>query len=78
MTSTNVIPAFDQQITAVVQMNPHLHRRKVQLRADEGHVVLCGQVNSFFEKQVAQEAVRSVQGVSSIDNQLEVCWNEAH
>lgn len=56
--------------------HPHLHQRHVFLRADQGHVVLQGKVRSFFEKQMAQEALRSIDGVQSIDNQLVVSWNE--
>ncbi len=61
---------------AVVLNHPNLQRRNVQLRADKGHVTLTGRVNSYFEKQVAQEAARAIAGVSSIDNHLEVCWPE--
>ena len=42
--------------------------------ADSGIVVLTGKVNSFFQKQMAQEAIRRVDGVEKIDNQLEVDW----
>ena len=33
---------------------------------------LCGWCNSFYEKQIAQEAVRSVDGVSRIVNRIRV------
>ncbi len=54
--------------------NPHLFGRKLGLEAEEGTVVLKGVVSSYFEKQMAQEAIRRVDGVALIDNQLEVNW----
>jgi osmotically-inducible protein OsmY len=40
----------------------------------DGRVTLKGNVRSFFQKQMAQEAVRRVDGVERIDNLLEVNW----
>ena len=37
-------------------------------------MVLKGTVNSYFQKQMAQEAIRRIDGVELIDNQLEVNW----
>jgi osmotically-inducible protein OsmY len=39
-----------------------------------GRVVLRGVVPSYYQKQVAQEVVRMVDGVERVDNQLEVNW----
>jgi hypothetical protein len=36
--------------------------------------VLKGCVRSFFQKQMAQEAIRRIDGVESIENLLEVNW----
>lgn len=60
----------------VIVRHPHLHQRQVFLRADKGHVVLQGRVKSFFEKQMAQEALRTIDGISTIDNQLVVSWQD--
>ena len=64
------------QLANIIVHHPHLHRRKVHFRTDAGRVIMEGQVNSYFEKQLAQEALRAVQGIDSIDNLLEVCWAE--
>jgi osmotically-inducible protein OsmY len=32
-------------------------------------------VSSYFQKQMAQEALRHVDGVAEIANELEVCWS---
>lgn len=57
--------------------NPHLFGRKLGFAADSGVVVLTGTVNSYFEKQMAQEAIRRIDGVALIDNRLQVDWDSA-
>lgn len=74
--SNDGMASLEQQLSAVIVRHPHLYQRKVFFRTDQGHVVLQGRVKSFFEKQMAQEALRSIQGINSIDNQLEVNWTE--
>ena len=37
-------------------------------------MTLRGTVGTFFQKQMAQESLRRVAGVSEIANELEVCW----
>jgi osmotically-inducible protein OsmY len=44
----------------------------LDVREKEGHVMLLGTVGSYFQKQMAQEVVRTVEGVERIDNCLEV------
>jgi osmotically-inducible protein OsmY len=67
-------PLFDR-IHEALTTNPHLpSRRQVRIETADGHVVLKGNVGSFFEKQMAQEAIRRVDGVQLIDNRLEVSW----
>jgi len=40
--------------------------------ANGGRVILRGRVHSFFQKQMAQETVRRIDGIVSIENRLEV------
>ncbi len=54
--------------------SPHLYGRKLGYEAESGVVVLTGKVNSYFQKQMAQEAIRRIDGVELIDNRLEVDW----
>ncbi len=73
-TATLSRPLFER-IHEALTMNPHVpSRRRVQVEAADGHVVLKGNVRSFFEKQMAQEAIRRIDGVQMIENQLEVDW----
>jgi osmotically-inducible protein OsmY len=50
------------------------HRRLRQVRCEhrDGVLVLTGQVPTFYYKQIAQECVRIVPGVTRIQNLLEV------
>jgi osmotically-inducible protein OsmY len=66
-------PLFDR-IHEALTTNPHVPIRQVHIEAANGNVVLKGHVRSFFEKQMAQEAIRRIDGVQKIDNRLEVNW----
>jgi osmotically-inducible protein OsmY len=63
-------------VTAAAQLrieSAH-HRRLRQVRCEHrnGVLVLTGQVPTFYHKQIAQECVRVVPGVTRIQNLLEV------
>lgn len=61
-----------QRVDQAISSNPHLLRRKLRLETAGGYVVLRGTVGSYFQKQMAQEALRHLEGVERIDNLLEV------
>lgn len=65
------ITAVDQA-QQIFAHHPHLNRREVRCRTEDDRVILEGNVESFFEKQLAQEALRDLQGVTCVDNQLMV------
>jgi osmotically-inducible protein OsmY len=44
----------------------------ISVHADEGIVTLCGRVRSFYEKQLLLHTVQRVQGVVSIEDEVEV------
>ena len=66
-------PLFERIYDALTT-NPHVPSHKVRVEAADGRVVLKGSVDSFFQKQMAQEAIRRIDGVQRIDNLLEVDW----
>ncbi len=66
-------PLFER-INDALTTNPHVPINQVRVEATEGRVVLKGNVKSFFQKQMAQEAIRRVDGVQQIDNLLQVSW----
>jgi len=67
-------PLFEQ-VTSAIEGNPHLTRQQVDFSTESGHVVLRGTVGSYFQKQMAQEAIRRIEGIDRIVNQLEVNWS---
>ncbi|MFT5299830.1 MAG: osmotically-inducible protein OsmY [Mariniblastus sp.] len=62
------------EIHDAVIHNPHLNHRQMHIKQNAGRVTIHGTVRSFFEKQMAQEALRNIQGVKEIENQLQVEW----
>lgn len=66
-------PLFDRIHTALTT-NPFIPNRQVRFEAADGRVVLKGHVGTFFQKQMAQEAIRRIDGVEGIENLLEVTW----
>ena len=65
---------LESRVQNAIVHSPHLNHHQVHLTTDKGQVVLEGRVKSFFEKQMAQEALKRVEGVDSILNCLEVTW----
>ena len=56
-----------------LEENVHLRGRQFYLEAEQGRVTLRGVVRSYYQKQMAQEAIRNLDGVNEITNELEVC-----
>ncbi len=63
-----------QRVMHVLARSPYLPKNTLRFEAAEGRVVLRGVVKTYFQKQMAQEALRRVSGVKQIDNQVEVDW----
>ena len=68
-------PELDKRIQQAFIHHPHVNSRKLHIRTDSNRVILTGEVKSFYEKQMAQEALRQIDGISVIENQLDVNWN---
>ncbi len=68
------IPPLDDRVLIALEQNPYLPRRNLRFETNEGRVTLRGIVGSYFQKQMAQEAIRHIAGVREIANELEVCW----
>ena len=63
-TATAPTPLFDR-IHDALTTNPYVPSQQVRVEAADGRVVLKGSVRSFFQKQMAQEAIRRVDGVAA-------------
>lgn len=61
-----------QELNQALLRNPYLIGKQVRLEAAEDRVILRGHVASFFQKQMAQESLRTIHGVPRIENRLEV------
>jgi osmotically-inducible protein OsmY len=69
----DISPLADRVYCAIEQ-NPYIAPKTLRFETSEGRVTLRGTVGTFFQKQMAQEAIRRVAGVREIANELEVCW----
>lgn len=65
---------LQERIDTALTSNPYLPGKRVLCRTDQGQVTLSGKVSSYFQKQMAQEAVRRLDGVQQVENLLEVKW----
>ena len=66
-------PLLDQ-VRGVLSQSPYLTSRQLQIEAKNGNVRLAGTVGTFYQKQMAQELARRVDGVQNVENQLQVNW----
>lgn len=73
--STSTVPALDEKVADALRSQPYLRGRELRFETDQGRVVLRGRVGSYYHKLMAQEVVRRVDGVDSIQNDLEVSWS---
>ena len=62
------------QIADAISSSPHVAGAGLTYETHQGHVILKGTVGSYFQKQMAQEALRRVEGLTQIDNEVEVAW----
>jgi len=74
MNAASPMPTLFDRIHTALVSSPYVPTRKVSVEASDGRVTLKGNVETFFQKQMAQEAIRRVDGVELIDNLLEVNW----
>lgn len=60
------------RIAAALSANPYVPRKTLRFEAGEGRVTLRGVVHTYFQKQMAQEVLRRIEGIHEILNELEV------
>lgn len=65
-------PPLSDRVASALRHSPYVPRKTLRFEAAEGRVTLRGIVHSYFQKQMAQEAVRRIEGVQEILNELEV------
>ena len=72
--SSNTFENVHQKLEVAFCHHPHLLKNKFHFSTG-GKVVVEGSVDSYFEKQIAQEALRNIDGISEIKNDLVVNWS---
>ncbi len=65
------------RVDSAIHGSPHLTGHTLHIELRRGRVVLRGVVPSYYQKQIAQEVARRVDGVERVENQLEVAWTAA-
>jgi osmotically-inducible protein OsmY len=65
---------LESRVLTALANNPHLPRRRFECETQQGKVVLRGIVGSYYQKQMAQETLRSIEGIHQIENLLQVHW----
>lgn len=63
---------LDDRVLSALERNPYLTHRNLRFETQQGRVTLRGMVDTFFQKQMAQESIRHIEGVAEIANELEV------
>lgn len=77
MEASATINPLLSQVHGTLSNSPYVSTRNVQVDAEEGRVRLEGTVHTYFQKQMAQELVRRVDGVEMVENLLQVNWSQA-
>jgi osmotically-inducible protein OsmY len=57
---------------------PYIFLRDVRCEYRHGLLIIRGQVESYYEKQLAQEAVARLEGVAQVVNEIEVAWGDSN
>jgi osmotically-inducible protein OsmY len=81
---TQVIPADSrhhvgdvvEQARERLRAAPNISLRDLSCKYQHGLLILLGKVDSYYEKQLAQEAVARLEGVAQVVNQVEVTWGD--
>merc|ERR1711879_128526 len=66
---------IDGKAETVLLMNTNLNNFDINTDVKNGKVVLTGKVNSDLDKELAEELVISLDGVSDVENNLTVVKN---
>jgi hypothetical protein len=65
------------RVRTAIARHPHLRPNRIQIETRQQRVILRGRVHSYFEKQMAQEALRAIPEIERIENELRVAWRAA-
>ena len=57
---------LDDRVLTALERNPYVARRSLRFETNAGRVTLRGVVATYFQKQMAQEALRHIDGEDTI------------
>jgi osmotically-inducible protein OsmY len=63
-----------EDLQSALGSSPHVAGKRLRVESREGRVVVRGRVGSYYQKQMAQEALLRVAGVETLENHVEVHW----
>ncbi len=63
---------IDARLETTYLFNPHLNNFTIDTDVEDGTVMLSGSVRSEIDKDLAEEIAKSIDGVKSVKNSLEV------
>ena len=63
---------LEERVGCAADDSPYLIGSEIQIQPATSRVVVRGVVGSYYEKQMAQEALLRVDGIESVENHLEV------
>ncbi|TWT93393.1 periplasmic protein [Botrimarina colliarenosi] len=72
--ATQAASPLHEAVSAALASSPYVAGSRVRIEAGDGRVRLHGDVGTFFEKQMAQEVARRIDGVQMVENLLQVAW----
>ena len=70
--SSMQLNAIENQLELIAKKHPLLQEKTLRYDSKQGRVTMLGTAKSWYEKQMAQEALRNIDGVTQIDNELTV------
>ena len=62
-----------QRLRTAVIHHPHLDGRRIHYKTSGSTVKIEGKAKTYYEKQMAQELLRNIEGVGEIQNNVIVC-----
>ena len=65
---------FDIRIDQDLANHPSMRGKNVRIQQEKRRVILEGDVDSYYDKQMLQDVVRRIEGVEEIENRLLVEW----
>ncbi len=69
---------IEGKVEGALLINEDLNNFDIDIDVNKNEVMLSGEVNSSAEKDLAEEVALSIDGVKSVDNQLQIAANNKH